>query len=59
MGFISPHVFDSTISKANKGLILLMALSACVLLVNRLLSLPFSGLNLRGFCGANVVKVRL
>jgi len=48
--FTSSHVFDSTMSKANKGLLLLMAFSTRVSLINRIFSLPFPGLNLRGLC---------
>jgi len=56
MGFTPSHVFDSTISKTNKGLLLLMALSTRVLLINRLFSLPFPGLDLRGLGGGNGVS---
>jgi len=41
MGFTLSHVFDSTVCKANKGLLLLMALSTRVSLIDWLLSLYF------------------
>jgi len=58
-GFHSFTSVDSTISKANKDLLLLMALSTCVSLIKRLFSLSFSGLDLRGLGGGSGVKVRL
>jgi len=51
MGFTLSHVFDSTISKANKDFLLLMALSTHVSLTDRLFSLPFPGLDLSGLGG--------
>jgi len=52
-------MFDSTKRKANKGLLLLMALSTHVSIMYKLFSLPFAGLNLKGLGGGNGAKVRL
>ena len=59
MGFTLSLAFGYTISKTNKGLLLVIALSACVSLITRLFSLLFPGLNLRSLGGGSGVKVRL
>ena len=59
MGFTPLHVFDSTMCNTSEGLLLLMALSTLVSLINRLFSLPFPGLDLRGSDKDSRVQVRL
>jgi len=59
ISFSTSLMFDSTISKANKGLLLLMAFSTGVSLIYRLFSLPFIGLILGGLGRADRVKLRL
>jgi len=52
-------MFDSTISKANNGLLLLVALSIHVSLINRLFSLPLPQFQFEELGGGSGVKVRL
>jgi len=51
-------MFDSTMNKANKGFLLVMALSTRVLPIQRLFSLPFPSLILRGLGGGKGAIVR-
>jgi len=53
------YMFDSTISKVNKSLLLLIALSTSISLTNRLFLLSYPGLDLRSLGGGSGVKVRL
>jgi len=59
VGFTPSLVFNSTINKANKGLLLLVALSTHVSLINMIFSLLFPDLDLRSLGRGSSVKVRL